>query len=377
MNYPETLRRLLELVVEKSASDLFITTNFPPALKLNGQLHTLGNQRLTAEDVGQFAEVMTTELQRNTFAQSHELNFAYETVSAGRFRVNIMLQKGLGAIVLRRIPQHIDTPDTLGLPPIVKKIALEKRGLVLVAGATGSGKSTTLASMVDHRNRHSSGHIITIEDPIEFIHDHQKSIVHQREIGMDTESWQVALKNTLRQSPDVILIGEIRDRETMEQAIAFAETGHLCLATLHANNANQALDRMINFFPVERRHQLLHDMSMNLKAVVSQRLIPCRDEAQGRVPAVEVMLQSPFVSELIIRGEIAEIKEQMEKDLQFGMQTFDQSLCKLEAAGKISEQTAVAYADSANNVRLKIQLRSRQDVIRGEMDNPSMFSVLE
>jgi twitching motility protein PilU len=376
MNYPEILQRLLEVVVEKSASDLFITANFPPALKLNGQLHTLGSQRLTEDDVSQFAETMTTEAQRNGFAQSHELNFAYETEYAGRFRVNIMMQKGRGAIVLRRIPRHIETGDALGLPQILKAIALEKRGLVLVAGSTGSGKSTTLASMVDHRNHHSAGHIITIEDPIEFIHDHQRSIVHQREIGMDTESWQVALKNTLRQSPDVIMIGEVRDRETMEQAIAFAETGHLCMATMHANNANQALDRVINFFPPERRHQLLHDMSRNLRAVVSQRLIPRKDQ-DGRVPAVEVLTQSPFVSELIIRGEIGGLKELMEKDLQFGMQTFDQSLCELEAAGKISEQTAVAYADSANNVRLKIQLRSRQSVIRDEMDNPSMFSVLD
>ena len=376
MNYPETLRRLLEVVVDKSASDLFITTHFPPALKLNGQLHMLGSQHLTEEDVSQFADIMTNQQQRDAFSETHELNFAYETDNSGRFRVNIMLQKGRGAIVLRRIPRHIDTPETLGLPPVLKTIALEKRGLVLVAGSTGSGKSTTLASMVDHRNRHSAGHIITIEDPIEFIHDHHKSIVHQREIGMDTDSWQVALKNTLRQSPDVIMIGEIRDRETMEQAIAFAETGHLCLATMHANNAYQALDRVINFFPADRRQQLLHDMSLNLKAVVSQRLIPRCDE-DGRVPAVEVLAQSPFVSELIVRGEIGDLKELMEKDLQSGMQTFDQSLCALEAAGKISEQTAISYADSANNVRLKIQLRSRQAVIRDEMDNPSMFSVLE
>ena len=376
MNYQETLRRLLQVVVDKSASDLFITTNFPPALKLNGQLHTLGNQHLSEHDVSQFAEAMTTEQQREAFSQAHELNFAYETENSGRFRVNIMLQKGRGAIVMRRIPSRIETADALGLPPVLKTIALEKRGLVLVAGSTGSGKSTTLASMIDHRNRHSAGHIITIEDPIEFIHDHHKSIVHQREIGMDTESWQAALKNTLRQSPDVIMIGEIRDRETMEQAIAFAETGHLCLATMHANNANQTLDRIINFFPTDRRHQLLHDMSLNLKAVVSQRLIPRRDQ-EGRAPAVEVLIQSPFVSELIVRGEIGGLKELMEKDLQFGMQTFDQSLCELEAAGKISEQIAVGYADSANNVRLKIQLRSRQAVIRDEMDNPSMFSVLE
>ena len=376
MNHHETLRRLLEVVVNKSASDLFITTNFPPALKLNGQLHALGSHHLTEDDVSRFVEAMTTEPQRAVFSQSHELNFAYEAGSSGRFRVNVMLQKGRSAIVLRRIPRHIETADELGLPPILKTIALEKRGLVLVAGATGSGKSTTLASMIDYRNRHSAGHIVTVEDPIEFIHDHHKSIIHQREIGLDTESWQMALKNTLRQSPDVIMIGEIRDRETMEQAIAFADIGHLCLATLHANNANQALDRVINFFPTERRHQLLHGMSLNLKAVVSQRLVPRRDQA-GRVPAVEVLIQTPFVSELIVRGEIVGLKELMEKNMQFGMQTFDHSLCEMEAAGKISEQTAVGYADSANNVRLKLQLRSQQSVIRNELDNPSVFSVLE
>ena len=376
MNHQETLRRLLEVVVNKSASDLFITTNFPPALKLNGQLHALGSHHLTEDDVSRFVEAMTTEPQRTVFSQSHELNFAYEAGSSGRFRVNVMLQKGRSAIVLRRIPRHIETADELGLPPILKTIALEKRGLVLVAGATGSGKSTTLASMIDYRNRHSAGHIVTVEDPIEFIHDHHKSIIHQREIGLDTESWQMALKNTLRQSPDVIMIGEIRDRETMEQAIAFADIGHLCLATLHANNANQALDRVINFFPTERRHQLLHGMSLNLKAVVSQRLVPRRDQA-GRVPAVEVLIQTPFVSELIVRGEIGGLKELMEKNMQFGMQTFDHSLCEMEAAGKISEQTAVGYADSANNVRLKLQLRSQQSVIRNELDNPSVFSVLE
>ena len=376
MNHQETLRRLLEVVVNKSASDLFITTNFPPALKLNGQLHALGSHHLTEDDVSRFVEAMTTEPQRTVFSQSHELNFAYEAGSSGRFRVNVMLQKGRSAIVLRRIPRHIETADELGLPPILKTIALEKRGLVLVAGATGSGKSTTLASMIDYRNRHSAGHIVTVEDPIEFIHEHHKSIIHQREIGLDTESWQMALKNTLRQSPDVIMIGEIRDRETMEQAIAFADIGHLCLATLHANNANQALDRVINFFPTERRHQLLHGMSLNLKAVVSQRLVPRRDQA-GRVPAVEVLIQTPFVSELIVRGEIGGLKELMEKNMQFGMQTFDHSLCEMEAAGKISEQTAVGYADSANNVRLKLQLRSQQSVIRNELDNPSVFSVLE
>ena len=374
--YQEYLSRLLEVMIENAASDLFLTSHFPPAIKRDGELLPLGTQLLSPSDVMQFAEALTTEQQRAQFAASHELNFAYESGTSSRFRVNIMRQKGREAIVLRRIPNKIATIADLDLPPILEKIALEKRGLVLVVGAAGSGKSTTLAAMIDHRNRTSAGHIITVEDPIEFVHSHQRSIVHQREVGMDTESWQAALKNALRQSPDVILIGEIRDLETMEHAIAFAETGHLCLATLHANNANQTLDRIINFFPIERRRQLLSDLSLNLKAVVSQRLVPLM-RGQGRAPAVEVMVQSPFITELIGRGEIGNLKETMEKDLQFGMQTFDRSLCELQASGKISEQTAVAFADSANNVRLKIQLRSRQALIDGEMNNPSKFSVLE
>jgi twitching motility protein PilU len=374
--YQEYLSRLVAVMIENAASDLFLTAQFPPAIKLDGELHPLGSHPLSPSDVMQFAEAMTTAAQRAQFAASHELNFAYESGTSGRFRVNIMRQKGREAIVLRRIPSEIPTIAALDLPPILTKIASEKRGLVLVAGSTGSGKSTTLAALIDHRNRTSAGHIITVEDPIEFVHSHHRSIVHQREVGMDTESWQAALKNALRQSPDVILIGEIRDQETMEHAIAFAETGHLCLATLHANNANQALDRIINFFPPERRRQLLVDLSLNLKAVVSQRLVPLM-HGEGRVPAVEVMMQSPFITELIGRGEIGNLKEIMEKDLQFGMQTFDRSLCALEAAGKISEQTAIAFADSANNVRLKIQLRSRQSLIDGEMNNPSKFSVLE
>ena len=374
--HQEYLSRLLAVVIENAASDLFLTSQFPPAIKRDGELLPLGAQLLSPSDVMQFVEIITTEQQRAQFAASHELNFAYEPGTSSRFRVNIMRQKGHEAIVLRRIPNEIATIADLDLPPILEKIALEKRGLVLVAGSAGSGKSTTLAAMIDHRNRTSAGHIITVEDPIEYVHSHQRSIVHQREVGMDTESWHAALKNALRQSPDVILIGEIRDLETMEHAIAFAETGHLCLATLHANNANQTLDRIINFFPIERRRQLLTDLSLNLKSVISLRLVPLL-AGQGRAPAVEVMVQTPFISELIGRGEIGNLKEAMEKDLQFGMQTFDRSLCELQAAGKISEQTAVAFADSANNVRLKIQLRSRQALIDGEMNNPSKFSVLE
>lgn len=374
--YPDYLSRLVAVMNENEASDLFLTAQFPPAIRLNGELHPLGGNPLGAGEVMQFVDAMTTAAQRALFDTSHELNFAYESSASGRFRVNIMRQKGREAIVMRRIPNKIPSIAALDLPTILTKIAAEKRGLVVVAGACGSGKSTTLAAMIDHRNRTSAGHIITVEDPIEFVHSHQRSIVHQREVGMDTESWQAALKNALRQSPDVILIGEIRDQETMEHAMAFAETGHLCLATLHANNANQALDRIINFFPPERGRHLLFDLSMNLKAVVSQRLVPLM-HGDGRVPAVEVMMQTPFITELIGRGEFGNLKEIMEKDLQFGMQTFDRSLCKLEAAGKISEQTAIAFADSANNVRLKIQLRSRQSVIDGEMNNPSKFSVLE
>lgn len=359
MNYRQQLHSLLAFLVEKSGSDLFLTANFPPAIKLDGQLHTLGTQLLAREDVREFAAALTTDSQRALFATSHELNFAYEMEDLARFRVNIMLQKGREAIVIRRIPSHIATPEALGLPEIVKAIALRTRGLVLIAGATGSGKSTTLASMVDHRNRNSAGHIITVEDPIEFVHAHQRSMVHQREIGMDTDSWHAALKNALRQAPDVILVGEIRDRETMEHAISFAETGHLCLATLHSNNAVQALDRVINFFPTERHPQLLSDLSLNLKAVVSQRLVPLAD-GSGRLPAVEVLAQTPFVSALIAHGEFGGLKEVMEKDLQTGMCTFDQSLCLLQETGRITAQTAIAFADSANNVRLKLQLQSRQ-----------------
>ena len=320
--YQDYLSKLVAVVVENEASDLFLTAQFAPAIKVNGELHALGKQTLTASDVVQFVEAMTTERQREMFAASHELNFAYESDASGRFRVNIMRQKGLEAIVLRRIPGSVPKTSALGLPPILEQVAAEKRGLVLVVGAAGAGKSTTLASMIDHRNRTSSGHIITVEDPIEFVHSHQRSIVHQREVGMDTESWRAALRNALRQSPDVILIGEIRDQETMEHAIAFAETGHLCLATLHANSASQALDRIINFFPAERRRQLLSDLSLNLKAVVSQRLVPLR-QGEGRVPAVEVLMQTPFVSEIIGRGKFGNLKEIMEKDVQFGMQTFD------------------------------------------------------
>ena len=374
--YPEYLSRLVAVMNENEASDLFLTAQFPPAIRLNGELSPQGGNPLGASEVMQFVDAMTTAAQRAMFDTSHELNFAYESSASGRFRVNFMRQKGREAIVMRRIPNKIPSITALDLPTILTKIAAEKRGLVVVAGACGSGKSTTLAAMIDNRNRTSAGHIITVEDPIESVFSHQRSIVRQREVGMDTESWQAALKNALRQSPDVILIGEIRDQETMEHAMAFAETGHLCLATLHANNANQALDRIINFFPPERGRHLLFDLSMNLKAVVSQRLVFLM-HGDGRVPAVEVMMQTPFITELIGHGEFGNLKEIMEKDLQFGMQTFDRSLCKLEAAGKISEQTVIAFADSANNVRLKIQLRSRQSVIDAEMNNPSKFSVLE
>ena len=353
----EQMHRLMQLVIEKSASDLFITVAFPPAVKVDGELKTIGHHHLSEAEVIALLDSVSTPAQREAFERANELNFAYEAEDVGRFRVNWMKQKGKIAAVLRRIPTEIASIEALRLPPVLKKISLGKRGLVLMVGSTGSGKSTTLAAMVDHRSTEQAGHIVTVEDPIEFIHNHKKSIVHQREVGMDTQDWHSALKNTLRQAPDVILIGEIRDKETMEHAIAFSETGHLCMATLHANNANQALDRIIHFFPEVQKRQILMDLSFNLKAVVSQRLVPIR-EAQGRVPAVEILLQSPYVSDLIGKGEIGELKEVMEKSNEMGMKTFDQSLFDLFQNGQISESTAMRFADSANNVRLNIKLKS-------------------
>ena len=340
-------------------SDLFITTNFPPAMKVDGKITPITDEPLTSEKCMEIAFSIMSTKQIEEFSSTNECNFAISLPDTSRFRVNAMVQRGATALVFRSITSKIPNFDSLNLPPVLKDVVMKKRGLVIFVGGTGSGKSTSLAAMVDHRNENCQDHIITIEDPIEFVHQHKKSIITQREVGVDTENWLAALKNTLRQAPDVILIGEIRDRETMEYALAFAETGHLCLATLHANNSNQALDRIINFFPEERRTQLLTDLSLNLQAFISQRLIP-REGGKGRVAAVEILLNSPIISEMIQKGEIHGIKEMMKKSTAMGMQTFDQALYELYERGDISFQDAIKNADSAHDLRLDIQLRSRR-----------------
>lgn len=340
-------------------SDLFITTNFPPAMKVDGKITPITDEPLTSEKCMEIAFSIMSTKQIEEFSSTNECNFAISLPDTSRFRVNAMVQRGATALVFRSITSKIPNFDSLNLPPVLKDVVMKKRGLVIFVGGTGSGKSTSLAAMVDHRNENCQDHIITIEDPIEFVHQHKKSIITQREVGVDTENWFAALKNTLRQAPDVILIGEIRDHETMDYALAFAETGHLCLATLHANNSNQALDRIINFFPEERRTQLLTDLSLNLQAFISQRLIP-REGGKGRVAAVEILLNSPIISEMIQKGEIHGIKEMMKKSTAMGMQTFDQALYELYERGDISFQDAIKNADSAHDLRLDIQLRSRR-----------------
>lgn len=340
-------------------SDLFITTNFPPAMKVDGKITPITDEPLTSEKCMEIAFSIMSTKQIEEFSSTNECNFAISLPDTSRFRVNAMVQRGATALVFRSITSKIPNFDSLNLPPVLKDVVMKKRGLVIFVGGTGSGKSTSLAAMVDHRNENCQDHIITIEDPIEFVHQHKKSIITQREVGVDTENWFAALKNTLRQAPDVILIGEIRDRETMDYALAFAETGHLCLSTLHANNSNQALDRIINFFPEERRTQLLTDLSLNLQAFISQRLIP-REGGKGRVAAVEILLNSPIISEMIQKGEIHGIKEMMKKSTAMGMQTFDQALYELYERGDISFQDAIKNADSAHDLRLDIQLRSRR-----------------
>ena len=340
-------------------SDLFITTNVPPAMKVDGKNTPITDEPLTSEKCMEIAFSIMSTKQIEEFSSTNECNFAISLPDTSRFRVNAMVQRGATALVFRSITSKIPNFDSLNLPPVLKDVVMKKRGLVIFVGGTGSGKSTSLAAMVDHRNENCQDHIITIEDPIEFVHQHKKSIITQREVGVDTENWFAALKNTLRQAPDVILIGEIRDRETMDYALAFAETGHLCLATLHANNSNQALDRIINFFPEERRTQLLTDLSLNLQAFISQRLIP-REGGKGRVAAVEILLNSPIISEMIQKGEIHGIKEMMKKSTAMGMQTFDQALYELYERGDISFQDAIKNADSAHDLRLDIQLRSRR-----------------
>jgi twitching motility protein PilU len=350
---------LLRLMVSRSGSDLFLTAEFPPAIKVDGKVTKVSPQPLTGQHTLSLARSIMNDKQAAEFERTKECNFAISPQGIGRFRCNAFVQQAQVGLVLRTIPQVLPTIDTMNLPQILKDISLTKRGLVIFVGATGSGKSTSLAAIVDHRNENSYGHIITIEDPVEFVHPHKNCIVTQREVGLDTDGWESALKNTLRQAPDVILMGEIRDRETMEHAVAFAETGHLCLATLHANNANQALDRIINFFPEERRQQLLMDLSLNLKALLSQRLIP-KQEGKGRAAAVEIMLNSPLISDLIFKGEVSEIKELMKRSRELGMQTFDQSIFDLFEGHLITYEDALRNADSVNDLRLQIKLHSQR-----------------
>jgi twitching motility protein PilU len=350
---------LLRLMVARNGSDLFLTAEFPPAIKVDGKVTKVSPQPLTGQHTLQLARAVMNDKQAAEFERTKECNFAIAPQGVGRFRVNAFMQQGHVGLVFRTIPATLPTIQSLNLPRILTDVAMTKRGLVIFVGATGSGKSTSLAAMVDWRNEHSYGHIITIEDPVEFVHPHKNCIVTQREVGIDTDGWEQALKNTLRQAPDVILMGEIRDRETMEHAVAFAETGHLCLATLHANSANQALDRIINFFPEERRQQLLMDLSLNLRALVSQRLMP-REEGRGRIAAVEIMLNTPLVADLIFKGEVAEIKELMKRSRELGMQTFDQALFDLYENGSISYEDALRNADSVNDLRLQIKLNSQR-----------------
>ena len=347
---------LLKVMLTQKSSDLFITANYPPAMKIDGKMTKVGPQNLSAAHTLALVKSVMSDKQIEEFEATKECNFAISPSGIGRFRVNAFIQQGSAGMVLRVIPTELPTIDGLGAPQILKEVVMSKRGLCILVGGTGSGKSTTLAAMVDYRNEHSFGHIITIEDPVEFVHPHKNCVVMQREVGIDTDSWEVALKNTLRQAPDVILMGEIRDAETMEHAMAFAETGHLCLATLHANSANQAIDRIINFFPEERHQQLLMDLSLNLRGMISQRLVPKKD-GKGRAAAVEIMLNTPLISELIFKGETNEIKEIMKKSREFGMQTFDQALEDLYNDGKISYEEALRNADSVNDLRLSIKLK--------------------
>jgi twitching motility protein PilU len=351
--------QLLTMMMQKKGSDLFITSGFPPAMKIDGKMTPATTQPLSSQHTQELARAIMNDKQAAEFEATKECNFAISPASIGRFRVNAFVQQGRVGMILRTINVQIPEIDDLKLPPVLKDVVMTKRGLVLFVGGTGSGKSTSLAAMIGYRNQNSYGHIITIEDPVEYVHDHRNCVITQREVGVDTESWEIALKNTLRQAPDVILIGEIRDREVMEHAIAFAETGHLAMGTLHANNANQAIDRIINFFPEERRPQLLMDLSLNLKAIVSQRLIPVK-EGKGRAAAVEVLLNSPLIADLIFKGEIHEIKEIMKKSKELGMKTFDMALFDLFEEGRISYDDALRFADSMNEVRLMIKLHSKQ-----------------
>ena len=354
------IERLLQIMVEKQASDLFITAGVPPSIKVHGKIIPVTTTPLSPEKSRETVLSTMNEKQRSEFVEKKELNFAISARSVGRFRVSAFYQRNLAGMVLRRIETKIPNVDDLGLPEVIKDLAMTKRGLVMFVGATGTGKSTSLAAMIGHRNRNSKGHIISIEDPIEFVHQHQGCVITQREVGIDTESFDVALKNTLRQAPDVILIGEVRTRETMDNAIAFAETGHLCLCTLHANNANQALDRIIHFFPADRHSQLWMDLSLNLKAVIAQQLIPTPD-GNGRRACLEILINTPLVQDVIRKGEVHELKNLMKKSTELGMQTFDQALYDLYDAGEITYEDALSHADSANDLRLLIKLGSESD----------------
>ena len=353
------MQTLLKKMVAKNGSDLFITAGFPPAIKIDGEIHRAAEQSLSPAQSAVIVRSIMNDKQAKEFDATQECNFAIYPQGIGRFRVSAFVQQGQVGAVLRRIVTEIPTIEDLELPPILNDVAMTKRGLVILVGATGSGKSTTLAAMVGYRNANSRGHIVTIEDPVEYMHPHNQCVVTQREVGVDTDSWHAALKNTLRQAPDVILIGEIRDRETMEYGIQFAETGHLCLATLHANSANQALDRVVNFFPEEKRGQLLMDLSLNIKAIISQRLLP-RESGNGRIAAMEILLQTPLVSDLIFKGEVAELKEVMKKSNRLGMITFDQALFDLFERGLISYEEALKNADSKNEIRLRVKLESKR-----------------
>jgi twitching motility protein PilU len=356
----EEFEKMLRLMVDKGGSDLFITAGVPPSMKINGKILPVTKTPVAPEQAREIVHAVMTEQQRRDFAESHECNFAISARGIGRFRVSAFYQRNLAGMVLRRIETRIPTIDELRLPQILKDLSMTKRGLVLFVGATGTGKSTSLAAMIGHRNENSSGHIISIEDPIEYIHQHRNCIVTQREVGIDTESFDVALKNTLRQAPDVILIGEIRTRETMDYALAFAETGHLCLATLHANNANQALDRIINFFPADRQQQVWMDLSLNLRAIVAQQLVPTPD-GKGRNAVIEVLINTPLASDLIRKGDVHELKALMKRSGELGMQTFDQALFELYTQGEITYEDALKHADSANDLRLLIKLGSESD----------------
>ena len=352
------MRDLLKLMIEKEGSDLFITVGFPPAIKVHGKISPVSKTELTPDNTKALAYAVMNDKQLKEFEATKECNFALNPVGVGRFRANAFIQQSYCGLVMRTIETEVPNLDKLKLPSVMKHICMTKRGLVIMVGGTGSGKSTSLAAMIDYRNENTFGHIITIEDPIEYVHPHKNCIITQREVGMDTDDWDIALKNTLRQAPDVILLGEVRDRETMEFGIAFAETGHLAMATLHANSANQALDRIINFFPEERRQQLLMDLSLNLKAVIAQRLLKTVD-GQGRAAAIEVMLNSPLISDLILKGEVHEIKSIMGKSNELGMKTFDQALFDLFEDDRVTLEDALRNADSMNELRLRIKLEGK------------------